>query len=820
MGDPVRNILQALRHLRRRPVLSAVGIGSLAVGIGCALAAVGVLNAVVFRAFPYRDAHRLVVVWENNAKRGVGLTTTSLPNFQDLAAGASSLSGLHAFIDDIFSLDTVDGTSRAFGYRVGPGMFEQVGVAALVGRVLTADDYRPDAPEVVVLSHHLWAAQFGSDPAVVGRTLRLTGVPFTVAGVMPPSFVLPPVFNAQILNMNIVIEEGDLWIPMKYHTMSDRRDLRSLYMLGRLREGKSVADAQSEATIIGARLAADFPAANVGLDFAVVPLDQQVLSPVRTLLVALLIAGALVLVIAAANAAHLLLADSLTTSGDAAVRAALGATTWRLAASFAGVSVLWCVAATIGALVVAWLVEAPLATYAHANVPRLRNMRVDGVVVLVAAVIALLMTLAVTALPLFNARRIAGARSVNGAAIPIGMSAWRRAFVAVQLALALVVLSTAASLYRSASALAQVNPGFVAEGVTTFDVLLPASRYAEPQSRIDFQTRVIDALADLPGRQAAAAVDFLPFGGTTQIVNVTIEDDQARDPALQPKAALRAVTSEYFDTFSIPLVRGRWFMTIDNQPDVQVAIVSEAFARSFAPNLNLLGRRIKRGSATSKNPWMTVVGIVGSVRGAGLAVDPQPEVYVPHTKGSMRDMVTIAVKAGVPPQALTAAVIDRIHQIDVELNPISIAPMTAVVGRALGQPYFYARLFGVLAFVAFALSLAGIYGVAVLGVAARSNEIAIRSCLGAQANDIVRLILRETLIAVGLAVVVGTLGAWLLQARIAAYVYGLGAADWVALAGSALALSSLALAVVYLAIRRVLVLRPLDLLRRDAGALA
>jgi hypothetical protein len=280
------------------------------------------------------------------------------------------------------------------------------------------------------------------------------------------------------------------------------------------------------------------------------------------------------------------------------------------------------------------------------------------------------------------------------------------------------------------------------------------------------------------------------------------------------------VSASYFQVLSIPTVGGRLFAASDDADGTSVAVVNEAFVRRFIPAENIIGRRIKRGAANSKAPWMTVVGIVGSVRGAGLGVDPEPEVFMPYAKSGASAEVSLIVKAATPPRVLAPAVVERVHRADAALSPATITDMTELVSRAVGQPYFYARLFGVLAGVALLLSLAGVYSIAALGVSARSNEIAIRSCLGAQSADIVRLILQETGIAVGAAAVAGGLAALIVQQRMAAFVYGVGSTDWTVIAVSALVLSTASLGMVYIAIRRVLVLRPMDLLRHGAGALA
>jgi predicted permease len=814
------NLVHTVRHLRRRPVLTAVGVVSLAVGIGCALACASVVNAVLFRAFPYRESNRLVLVWENNTKRGVGLTPTSLLNYQDLKTAATTFDDLGAFADALVSLDVPDGSERVVAYRTTAGLLEQTHVPPLIGRLFTAAEDTTGASAVVVLSHGMWQRRFGADPGIVGRVLRLTGVPHTVIGVMPRGFLLPPVFGVRLVGTDVVIKEADLWVPFKLDSLPQRRDARALFVLGRLKAGRSLEENQAEVSSIAHRLASDYKVDDFGMDFTVVPLEQQVLTNVRTLLVLLSFVGALVLIIAATNAAHLLLADALTMTGETAVRSALGASTWRLASGQGTLSVVWCALATAGALLVAAAIQAPVAAYTKANVPRLSDTQLDGTVGALALVLGLALALAISFLPIAYARKAGSARSASATPVPVGMPRWRRLFVVLQLAVAIVVLSTAALLFRSADALDHVHPGFIADGVSVFELMLPDSRYGSPVRRIDFQHRLLELTADVPGRQAAAAVDYVPFGGATAVINFTIEHQVVADATARPRAALRAVSASYFDVLSIPAIDGRRFIPGDDGADASVAIVNDAFVRRYASGDAILGRRVKRGEANSQAPWLTIVGVVGSARGAGLGVDPQPEVFVPYGKSGTRSTMALIVKASVAPRTLAPAIVDRIHRADAALSPTTITDMAELVAAASGQPHFYARLFGVLAGVAFVLSLAGIYSVAVLGVSARSSEIAIRTCLGAQPADIVRLILRETATAVGVAVAVGTWGAWMLQRRMAAFVYGVASTDWVVIAASALLLSALAMGAVYIAIRRASLLQPMVLLRHGAGALA
>jgi hypothetical protein len=439
---------------------------------------------------------------------------------------------------------------------------------------------------------------------------------------MPRGFLLPPIFGVRLIGADYVLHEADFWVPFKLDSFPQRRDNRMLFVLGRLKDGRSIEEARAETSTIAGRLAADYTVDDLGMDFSVVPLDKQVLTTVQTLLVLLLIVGALVLIIAETNAAHLLRVDSLTMSGETAVRSALGASAGRLAAGQGTLGILWCALATGGALIVAAAMAAPVAAYTKANVPRLSEVKLDAGVGAVALALGVALAIAISLLPIVYARKAGSARSASATPAPAGMSKWRRLFVVLQLAVAIIVLSTAALLYRSADRLADVNPGFVAEGVSVFEFMLPESRYGTPVRRIELQRRLLELVGDLPGRQSAATVDVLPFGGDNIVLNMTIENHVVTDTTAKPRATLRAVSANYFQVLSIPTVGGRQFVTGDEAEGASVAVVNEAFVRRFVPTENIIGRRIKRGIASTPTPWMTVVGVVGSVRAAGLGVDP------------------------------------------------------------------------------------------------------------------------------------------------------------------------------------------------------
>jgi ABC-type antimicrobial peptide transport system permease subunit len=452
------NVLHAVRRLKRRPLVASLIIANLALGLGCAVACTTVLSAVLFRALPYRASDRLVLIWEDNSRRGVGLTPTSYANYQDLRAASSSFDTLGAFADVPLSLDGPESSERLVGYRVTSSVLQQTGVPPFAGRLFRSAEDSPSGSNVVVLSHALWRRSFGAADDVVGRVIRLTGVPHTVVGVMPEGFTFPPTFSARLVGSDVTIREADLWIPLREATVPDRRDLRSLFMLGRLKDGQSVTTSQAEVSSIARRLAADYPAINLQMDFSVVLLKRQILENVGTLLTLLSLIGVLVLVISAINAVHILLADSMAMTAETRLRLALGARRWHLAAHLGTANAVLCGCAAALALLIASIIETPIAAYTQANVASVGPVRFDATVWAATIGFSIVVMVAISALPLLHTSRVAVFRSAHVASDSFKMSFWRRLFTSALLAIPNVALSTAGLLLRSAYGLAAV-PG-------------------------------------------------------------------------------------------------------------------------------------------------------------------------------------------------------------------------------------------------------------------------------------------------------------------------------------------------------------------------
>ena len=422
---------------------------------------------------------------------------------------------------------------------------------------------------------------------------------------------------------------------------------------------------------------------------------------------------------------------------------------------------------------------------------------------------------AISVLPLLQTSRVAVYRSVQMTSDSLKISFWRRLFTAALLAIPIMVISTAGLLARSAYGLAAVNPGLTADGVSVFELMLPATTYGAPARRIELQRHLL-TLLDGAFANKAAFVDQVPFGDNSVVSTLTLENQTPVDERFPPRAAVRSVSAAYFNVFSIPLLEGRLFGAADDTAQGSVAVVNDAFVRTYFTGERIVGHRIKRGPSSSTAPWITIVGVVGSVRSAGLALGPEAEVFVPYNQAASQSMfgiVNLVVKTSSPATVVAPAIVQRLHSVDAALTPTAVTTERELVSRGLGRPLFYARLFGVLAAVALALGLIGVYGVAVLSISARSNELLLRICLGAQRGDILRVVFSDTSIAIVAAAITGGIGAIALQQWMAGVVFGVQSIDWTVTVGTVVVMSLFALGAVYLAARRVMYLVPADALK-------
>jgi len=806
------DLVAALRRLRHRPGRWLLIALSLTTGMAAVICTFTALNAVVLRPLPYAAPERLAFVWEDNTKRGVGLTPISVGNFRNFRA-SSSFEGLSAFMSATASLDLRGDSQKITAYRVEPTIWELLGAAPEIGRVFGDRAGENPSVKLAVLSHGLWTRAFGGRASIVGEAVTIDGEPYMVIGVMPPRFGFPPAFSTMLISTKVVVASADVWVPLDTRALPDRRDVRSLFAIGRLKPSVSPEQARRELALIAERLARDHPRDNAGLQTAVIGLSDQVLGNLDGTLIVAFSVALLVLGIAVANAIFVLLADVTDRLPELAVRSALGGSTLRILRPLVLANGVAAVVATIGAAAITSIVMKGFAQHGEPSIARLSESRVDAVVWLLMLAAVLVLVTVLTVVPLIRLR-LDGLRA---AITSESRSSYTRAvLVGSQAALAVIVLSAAGALLRSWTNLTAVSPGIDTSYVHVFETMLPPARYDSVRRRVEFQRNLLDAEERVSHR--AAVVDFLPFTENTLIGNFTIEGaDVVTDAELErPRAAVRAVSGSYFSVFAVPLITGRVFDSRDDAGSPRVAVVNDAFVARFSRGRALIGMRIKRGGPASTEPWALVVGVVGSTRGAGLQLEVQPEVFVPYQQAGNRTTMYLLVRTQQPPRQVVSDVRRQVQSIDAGVTPVSVRRMDDMVAASIGRPRLFSQVFSGLAVLAIVLGCIGLYGSQALAISQRSTEIGVRLSLGATAWTIANRFLMRTLRVIGAGIAVGAAAAIIVHREMETQFFGFSSPDWISIAASGLVVLLFGSVATALPIRREC-RKSLVLLLKDTG---
>lgn len=722
---------------------------SLVPGVFGSVVVFAVFGAVSLQDLPYASPDRLVALWEDNSGRSLGLTPTSYLNYRDLSAETSALVDVAAYSDIEFNLTGGAASERVRGLYSTWNLLSLTGIEPLIGRTFQEADDLPGSPDVAVLSYPLWQQSFGADPDAVGQTILLNDRSYVVVGVMPRGFVLPPGFSATVVSAEMVMRPPDLWVPLKPEAEPTPRNMRYLFMLGRVRQDRTLAQAQAELDTVASRLATQFPDANRGLRLAMLPLQGQVMGSLGAVVPLFGLAAGLVLLVAGMNAFAVSLAAAAYRSHEWAVRVALGATPLQMYRQALGSGMTVALAAGVFGSALAYVCLTALRASGDSVVSGLANVRFDGWVWLFAVALSVVLGFALAVVPVVVMRR-AGLRQALSSEDTRSTGSrrsqlMRRGVLVLQVSLAVVVVTVALQLVSTFNRLSAVNPGLDSQDVVTLEFTLPDNIYSEQGLKTRFQRDLLDAVEAVPGVESAATVDYVPFGENIAIVNLTV-DALVPQPADEPPRALwRTVSEGYFRTLSMPLVEGRAFSAADRIDTTAVAVVNTEFVRQFYGDGQALGKRIKRGRADSDGAWMTVVGVTGAVRSTGLGVAPQPEILVPYTQWGRAESLTLMARTGADPDTTARAIGQVSSQVDPRVPPSGVRYLEAMIAESLGGPRFQASLLAVFAGLALVLALAGTYGLSAALVSIRQREIGLRVCLGARAGDMMRTVAGESL---------------------------------------------------------------------------
>jgi len=816
MDSIIKDIRFGVRGLLKRPAFTLTAVLTLALGIGANTAVFSVVNAVLLRPLPFKEPDRLVAVWERRANSDRANLPISGHEFGAFRERAKSFEALTLIQPNGLNLTGRGDPAILNVAEVSTDYFSVVGVPPLLGRTFAPGEDEAGGAKVAVLGHKLWTQRFGSDPGIVNQTIMLSDQSYTVIGVMPVLELIP-----------------DVIVPIDMRGELRKVGKHRHQVFGRLRSGTTLAQAQAELTQVAQQLEQEFAAANLGHGVQVVALHEDVTGNSQLALLTLFGAVGFVLLIACTNVANLLLTRAAVRQKEMAIRTALGAGRWRLIRQTLTESLLLAaLGGGLGLLSASWLIDL-LSKITAVNIPRLDQVGLDRRVLLATIGFSLLTGLLTGVAPAWrNSEPRLYQWIKEGARGSVSPSRHRISsmLVVVEVALAVILLVGGGLMLKSFVQLKRVDPGFDPHQVLRLDLSLQSLRYQEPRQQVAFYEELIGGLRTLPGVESVGATTQTPLSPGDNWTGFAIEGRPKPPQGQQQQAATRAVSNEYFRTLRIPLRKGRFFNNTDARvalplirwfeqqpfPDrfnesqaVPAVIINETMARLYWPNEDPLGKRMR----IIFSPWLTVVGVVGDVRHSGLNTPPNPEVYMSQLQEPQASMAVMVRTAGDPRQ-LAATVREQVKAVDKD-QPLTITTMDQIFSDSVAGQRFNTLLLGTFASVALVLAMIGVFGVINYSVAQRTHEIGIRMALGAQRQDVFKMIVGQGLSLTLVGIVIGSAGAFALTRLIASLLYGVSPTDPITFFAVAILLSAVALLACYLPARRATRIDPLVALRYE-----
>ncbi len=808
MQTLLQDLRYAFRLLAKSLGFTAIAVLTLALGIGANTAIFSVVNAVLLRPLPFRDPSRLVIVAE---KSPFPTISTSYQNFVDWRDQSRSFESMEATRGTGLSLTGAGEPELLLARMATAGLFPLLGVEAHIGRTFLPEEDRAGSAPAALLSYGLWQRRFGGSREIIGKPITLGSQPYTVVGVLAAGFQ--------------ILQPADVFVPFKpwAATLPDDRNWHpGIFAVARLKPGVSREQARAEMVGITKRLEQQYPDYNTGTSADVVGLQEQMVQNVRPALMLLLGAVGLVLLIACVNVANLLLARAASRGREVAIRTAMGAGRARVVRQLLTESVLLSLGGGLLGLFLAWASLGPLLKISAGSVPQVVPIELDRSVLVFTFLVSLITGLVFGIVP---ALRTAGLdlrgalnESSRGSTSGPAHHRLRGVLVASEMALAVLLLVGSGLLLRSFSRLQDVPPGFQVDHLLVADIPLSQTAYAKPEQRYQFFDRLVERAKALPGVRSAGAASFLPVSGGGSIIHFNITGHPPKTPHDYVAAGYRAVTPNYLETLGVPLLQGRLLTPADNEKAPAVVVINASMAKTNFASENPLGKRMQLGAAPDKDvPTMEIVGVVGDVR-PGLGVDPQTEMYLPYRQADLVLPVfqlSLVLRTAADPQLQASALRTALAEIDPNQPLVKVRTMEDNMAATVAQPRFRTWLIAIFAAVALVLAAIGVYGVMSYTVTQRTNEIGIRITLGAQPEDVFKIVvgqgLRVALAGVGVGIAVALAMTRVLQS----FLYGVSAYDPPTFLGVAILLTTVAVAASFFPARRATLVDPMVALRYE-----
>jgi putative ABC transport system permease protein len=812
MEGIVRSLFQDVRYgwrmLLKKPGFTIVAALALALGIGANSAIFSIVNALLLKPLPIENTDRIVALWEKVPGQGVGHNEASVANYLDWREQSNSFENLAIYASWSANLGSVEPPERVRGFQVSPNLFDTVGIRVALGRNFRPDEDQPNKNHVAILTHGLWQRRFGGDPNVIGRNVTVNGVTRTIIGVMPPDVIFPR--GAELLAPLLITPE----------TMRNRGGHGNL-VIGRLKAGLSVAQAQSDLDAIAGRLEQQYPNTNTGRGVGVFPILEDTVREYKSGLLVIMAAVAFVLLIACANVANLALARAAGRTKEIALRLALGASRGRIIRQLLTESVILAVmGGSIGILLAGWGVDAFKASAPEDAVwmmPGYNQLGVNARVLVYTLIVSVATGILFGLAPAIQASKPdlnETLKEGGGKTSGVGRHRLRAALVVAEIALSLVLLAGAGLLMKNFLAILRTNLGFNTDNVLTMEMTLPYAKYQNAAQVCAFYDELLRRARTLPGVESAALINHLPLGGSGSTTNFLVDGVPDPPPGQEFGAGYRVCTPDYFKTMGIPVVRGRSFTETDTADRRRVIIVNETLAKRFWPAGDAVGKRIRFTGALDRNPWMEVVGVTGDVK-HWMNAPIGPDLYMPLAQDAWNTMVLVA-RTRTLPLALVAPIRAEVQSIDRDQPVFDVRSMVQARDRSMIDSRLMGAMMTVFGVFALILAATGIYGVMAYAASQRTREIGVRMALGAQRVDILKLlVVGQGMRMTAIGIIIGLAGAAGLAQAMKGMLFGAISVDWTIGVGVTLLLAGVSLLACYIPARRAMKVDPMVALRYE-----